>query len=154
MKKKSIIIKEVSHREIKVLSETYGSPIGALVESMIRYFKRTGINPKDALNENPSAMIKVLDKRIVSFLKVQERDILKPVRDEVYMNGKNQILKLEELSNSLREVLGKMNSADEKRTLLVKSELLKQKNCLVEIASYLDQKDRSGLNQRIKEIFS
>ena len=154
MKKKSIIIKEVSHREIKVLSETFGIPIGALVENMIRYFKRTGINPKDALNENPSAMIKVLDRRIVSFLKVQERDILKPVRDEVYMNGKNQILKLEELTNSLREVLGKMNSADEKRTLLVKSELLKQKNCLVEIASYLDQKDRSGLNQRIKEIFS
>jgi len=30
-------------------------------------------------------MIKVLDKRIVSFLKVQERDILKPLRDEVYM---------------------------------------------------------------------
>ncbi|GMN06313.1 hypothetical protein MTsPCn5_17020 [Croceitalea sp. MTPC5] len=139
---------------MKQLSLTYGSPIGALTEAMIRYFKRTGINPKDAINENPSTMIKILDKRIVSFLKVQERDILKPLKDEVYMNSKNQKLELVELTNSLKDVLGKINDADKNRTLLVKGELTKHKDCLIEIASFLDGRGKSGLNQRIKEIFN
>ena len=63
------------------MAGSFNSPIGGLIESMILYFKRTGINPMDGIKENPSSMIKVLDKRIVSFLRVQERDILKPMRD-------------------------------------------------------------------------
>jgi len=153
MKKKSIIISDRSHKEIKKLTESFGSTIGGLVESMITYFKRTGINPKNAINENPSTMVKTLDKRIVSFLKVQERDILKPLKDEVYLSSKNNQDRLSELTENLNVLLNKMNTADKERTQLVKAELLKQQNGLLEIASFLDTKNKTGINERIKEIF-
>jgi len=51
-------------------------------------------------------------------------------------------------------VLAKINNADERRTQLVKEELLKQRDCLVQIASFIDDKNRSSLNQRIKEILN
>ena len=42
--------------------------LGALIQEMIYYFKKTGIDPKDAVNKDPSLMVAALDKRIVSFL--------------------------------------------------------------------------------------
>ena len=144
MKKKSIIINGRSHKELSKLSEAFGSTLGGLVESMILYFQKTGINPKDAINQNPSVM--------VSFLKVQERDILKPIKDEVYINGKNHQNKIEELTQSLKNLLNKMNSADEQRTEYVQGELQKTQRILFEISNFLDSKGRSGLNNRIKEI--
>ena len=139
--KKSIIINQRSHKEIKALAKTLGSPIGALVEAMIAYFKKTGINPRDAINENPSVMIKALDKRIVSFLRVQERDILKPMRDEIYT------------SDNLQNLLSQMNSADQKRTDYVKSELVKMQIAFTVIAEFLDARDKSGINQKLNNVF-
>ncbi|MGJ8735390.1 BfmA/BtgA family mobilization protein [Zobellia laminariae] len=153
MIKKSIIINERSHKEIKALAKTFGSPIGALVEAMIIYFKKTGINPRDAINENPSVMIKALDKRIVSFLRVQERDILKPMRDEIYTSDNLQKEVLDGLTENLQNLLGQMNSADQKRTDYVKSELVKMQMAFTVMAEFLDAKDKSGINQKLKRVF-
>lgn len=153
MKKKSIIINGGSHRELKRLSNTYGAPLGALVEAMITYFKKTGINPHDALNQNPSVMIKALDKRIVSFMKVQERDILKPMQDEVYSNSKKQEEKLMLLTENLKGLIGKMNGADENRTQMVKQELIIIKKMVVELARVIDPRDKSGFNNKIQNLF-
>ncbi|OAB26923.1 hypothetical protein SAMN05444395_11826 [Flavobacterium fryxellicola] len=84
MTKKSVIIDTKSHSELTKLTESLNMNYGSLVEEMIYYFKKTGIDPKDAVNKNPSIMVAALDKRIVSFLKVQERDILKPLRQDVF----------------------------------------------------------------------
>ena len=73
--KKSIIINQIAHKELTKLSESLRMKYGNLIEAMIFYFKRTGIDPKDEIKNNPSIMVKALDKRIISFLKVQERDI-------------------------------------------------------------------------------
>ena len=153
MTKKSIIINHRSHIEIKTLAKTFGSPIGALVEAMIIYFKKTGINPRDAINENPSVMIKALDKRIVSFLRVQERDILKPMRDEVYTSDKLQRERLNDLTENLQNLLGKMNSADQSRTDYVQSELVKMQIAFTLLAEFLDARDKSGINRRLKRVF-
>ncbi|MDF4221077.1 BfmA/BtgA family mobilization protein [Maribacter sp. M208] len=153
MKKKSIIIGQRGHKDIKTLSETFGSSIGSLVEAMITYFKRTGINPRDAINESPSTMIKALDKRIVSFLRVQERDILKPMRDEVYANGQLQKESLEGLTDNLQNLLSQMNSADQKRTDYVKTELYKMQIAFNVLAEFLDERDKSGINSRLRRVF-
>ncbi|TMM58436.1 hypothetical protein FEE95_03120 [Maribacter algarum] len=154
MSKKSIIISQHSHKDLKVLANSFNSPLGGLIEAMILYFKRTGINPLEGIKENPSSMIKVLDKRIVSFLRVQERDILKPMRDEVFLASKNQSTSLEELTENLQNLLSRMNNADQNRTSLVHSEIRKMQQGLVEIASTIDSRGSSGLVNSLIEVFN
>lgn len=148
MTKKSIIIKEVYHKELLKLSEAFSLPIGLLVEEMIIYFKKTGINPKDAINENPSVMVKALDKRIVSFIKVQERDILKPMRADIYEYQKTIIESFDAIIESFNEA----NNSSEKTISESNMLLNKELKILIEIAMHLDPKGKSGLQQRIKNM--
>lgn len=153
MAKKSVIINHKAHKELSKISEAFNCPYGSLVESMIYYFKKTGINPKDAVNENPSIAVKALDRRIVSFLKVQERDILIPLRNEVYQYNKNQNKRAAELESIYRGFIKKLNAIDVKRTNAVIKEMKKQRNAIQEILTFLDQHNKSGIHDRIKKIF-
>ena len=152
MNKKSIIINKKAHNELVKLSEAFNSPYGKLIEAMIYYFKKTGINPKNAVNENPSTIVKILDKRIVSFLKVQERDILKPLRADVYNYQKTIVESFDAIIETLKENNGRMNA--ENSELILRNELKKQQQLLVEIAISLDAKGKLGLQNKIKSIFS
>ena len=153
MNKKSIIINQKAHKELTKISNEHNCSYGSLVESMIYYFKRTGINPNNAINENPSTMVKALDKRIVSFLKVQERDILKPLRSEVYEYSKKQNEKLKNLINTYNQVLTKLDKIDGNRTKAIVNEMGKQREAIHEILQLLDQQNKSGIQDRIKKIF-
>lgn len=151
MTKKSIIVNKKAHSELAKLSEVYNLPYGRLIEAMIYYFKKTGINPKDAVNDNPSIMVKVLDKRIVSFLKVQERDILKPLRADVYNYQQTIVESFDAIIETLKEN-NRLDSSSDK-DLFIRSELKKQQQLLVEIALNLDPKGKTGLQGKIKSIF-
>lgn len=172
MTKKSIIIDEKSHTELGKLSESLRMNLGALIQEMIYYFKKTGIDPKDAVNKNPALMVAALDKRIVSFLKVQERDILKPLRQDVfnYQNAQNEeISKLNILINKLLnqhseriaemkkahfENLNKINSNDVERVKMVVAELQKNRQAILLLCQLLDDKNKSGTLSKIKSLFS
>ena len=160
MKKKSILIKEFHHKELVKISKTFGSQYGDLIESMILYFKKTGINPVEAINENPATMVKVLDKRIVSFLKVQERDILKPLRNEVYQNSKDQKEQFSNLSEWVKDAIIKINDFDKNRTYQIINEVEKlekklnqQQKAFIEIAELIDTKNKSGIKETLKSLF-
>ena len=160
MKKKSILIKEFHHKELVKISKTFGSQYGDLIESMILYFKKTGINPIEAINENPATMVKVLDKRIVSFLKVQERDILKPLRNEVFQYSKEQKEQFSNLSKWVKDAVIKINDFDENRTKLIIKEvkileikLNQQQKAFIEIAELIDIKNKSGIKETFKSLF-
>lgn len=172
MTKKSIIIDEKAHVELGKLSESLRMNLGALIQEMIYYFKKTGIDPKDAVNKNPALMVAALDKRIVSFLKVQERDILKPLRQDVfnYQNAqKEEISKLiisinklldqhsertTEIKKAHLENLNKINSNDGERTKMIISELQKNRQAILLICKLLDDKNKSGTLDKIKSLFS
>lgn len=172
MAKKSIIIDPKAHSELTKLSESLRMNYGTLVQEMIYYFKKTGIDPKNAVNSNPSVMVAALDKRIVSFLKVQERDILKPLRQDVfnYQNvQKEEISKLiisinklldqhlerkNEIKKAHFENLNKINRNDEERTKMVTSELQKNRQAILLICQLLDDKNKSGTLGKIKSLFS
>jgi len=77
---------------------TYGS----FVECMITYFKKTGQDPRLAENKSPKDMVQILDKRVVSFFKTQERDILKPLRNEVFSYSKKNEELILQLSKSIQ----------------------------------------------------
>ena len=167
MAKKSILIKEFHHKELVKISKTFGSQYGDLIESMIIYFKKTGINPVEAINENPAAMVKVLDKRIVSFLKVQERDILKPLRSEVFQQAKEQKEQFSTLLKWVQDSIIKINNFDRDRTITLTEELdklkgelnkvnrkiHKQQEAFIEIADLINTKNKSGIKGTLKSIF-
>lgn len=167
MSKKSILIKEFHHKELVKISNTFGSNYSSSIESMILYFKKTGINPVEAINENPAAMIKVLDKRIVSFLKVQERDILKPLRNEFFQYSNEIKIQNEKLISLVNENIKwvqnsiiKINDFDKSRTITTQKELKtiqnnikKQQEAIVLIAELIDQKNKTGIQNKIKSIF-
>ena len=102
MAKKSIIINELSHKELCNLTKTFNMTYGSFVESMITYFKKTGQDPRLAENKSPKDMVQILDKRVVSFFKTQERDILKPLRNEVFSYSKKNEELILQLSKSIQ----------------------------------------------------
>lgn len=171
MTKKSILIEEKPHKELAKLSESLRLNYGTLVEEMIYYFKKTGINPKDAVNKDPSAMVSALDKRIVSFMKVQERDILKPLRQDVfnYQNIQkaeidiltsliNKQLKIQseiisEIKTAYLANMNLINNTDAKRTNTINIELEKNQKALLLLCELLDDKNKSGAIDKIKTLF-
>ncbi len=91
IKKKSIIINKRSHTELKKLASEHNRSIGKFTEDMVLFFKQTGTDPQAIKGKSASEMIKVIDKRIVSFFKTQERDILQPIDLQIREN--NELLK-------------------------------------------------------------
>ncbi|WP_282148411.1 BfmA/BtgA family mobilization protein [Algibacter lectus] len=178
MTKKSILISPLHHKELKKLSESNRLSYYKLVEEMIMYFKKTGIDPTDSKNESPSKGLKELDKRLVSFLKVQERDILKPMRQDIYENSKDQKQQIENVYTNLIEALNSLNGFGnnrrdriieeianqeisikkiEEQQLNLKSDLLreiiKQEKAIIEIYNLIKAQNESGFFNRIKNIF-
>lgn len=172
MKKKCIAIEEKPHSELKKLAEALNMNLGALIHEMIYYFKNTGIDPKDAANKDPSAMVTSLDKRIVSFMKVQERDILKPLRQEVFNYQNSQKIEIDKLKDLIEEQISKqsenssaakkmyleninkINNFDSERTKLVKAELDKTQKAIIQLCELIDEKNKSGTIDKIKTLFS
>jgi hypothetical protein len=161
MTKKSIIIDQRAHNELGKLSESLRINYGSLVEEMIYYFKKTGIDPKDAINKNPSDMVAALDKRIISFMKVQERDILKPLRQDVfnYQNlHKEESIKLinaiNKLLNQHSERMNEIKKNDADRTKIMVIELEKNRKAILAICLLLDEKNKSGTIDKLKTLFS
>lgn len=156
MTKKSILISSPHHKELKKLSETYNLNYYKLVEEMIIYFKKTGINPTDPKNENPSKALRELDKRFISFLKVMERDILKPLRKEVYDYSEEQLQQIQLIQRSQKSIIegiNKMNEYDNNRANKILSKIAKQEEVLIAIAELIDTKNKTGIVNRIKKTF-
>ena len=161
MNKKSVIIDQNAHKELVKLSESLKLNYGSLIEEMIYYFKKTGIDPKESLNKNPSLMVSALDKRIVSFLKVQERDILKPLRVDVFNYQKAQKEQTQILINSINKLLNQHSEKmkeiiknDVDKTTLVTSEFQNNRMAILKICELIDDKNKSGTIDKIKSIFS
>lgn len=67
-------------KKLAELAEKYKTDKKDLIGKMIEFFYRTGHNPQDFKMEGSAAAIKTLDKRVVSFFREQENQILKPMR--------------------------------------------------------------------------
>ncbi|GAA4273745.1 BfmA/BtgA family mobilization protein [Aquimarina gracilis] len=140
MKKKSIIIDSTSHRDLKKLADEHNRSIGSFTADMILFFKKTGTDPQAIKGKSASEMIKVVDRRIVSFFKTQESEILYPLQTKVLENGKKSEELLSKLVNDLNTIFSKIKKKDEI-----------QQHALLVLAEYLD-KDRSGLARSIQNV--
>ena len=153
MKKKSILISNYHHKELTKLSESIGLNYYKLVEEMIIYFKKTGINPKEPKNESPVKALRELDKRMVSFLKVQERDILKPLRQEVYDYSITQNQEIKKTGDTILNSLKKIDANGLQRLEHTLIEMEKQRKAVMLIAQLIDAKNKSGLLSKLNTLF-
>ncbi|MFD2937788.1 BfmA/BtgA family mobilization protein [Spirosoma flavum] len=80
---KSIDVSLETHEQLSKLAESYGLTNKALVEAMLQYFKATKADPRDPKNDNPTDAIKALDRRLISFIRQQEKEQLRPIRDDL-----------------------------------------------------------------------
>tara|TARA_B100000378_G_scaffold226603_1_gene190680 strand:+ start:5964 stop:6428 length:465 start_codon:yes stop_codon:yes gene_type:complete len=153
MKKKSVLISSFHHKELQKLSEANSLSYYKLVEEMIIYFKKTGINPREPKNESPVKALKELDKRMVSFLRAQERDILKPLREEVYNYSKDQNREIQKVASEIIRIREQLNNHERKRTEMTLEELKKQRKGILVIAQLIDTRNKSGILGKINKIF-
>jgi hypothetical protein len=87
-KDKQIAISPSLFPEFERMAKSYDLTNKGLLEAMVLYFKATKADPRDPKADNPTDAIKALDKRIISFIKEQEKKLLKPMLDEMRVVGK------------------------------------------------------------------
>lgn len=125
--KKSIVINQKAHKDLKNLSDEFNRPIGKFTEDMILFFKKTGQDPALINDKTPSQMIKVIDRRIVGFFRTQESEILYPLRTSLSESIEQNTSFFKNLLDNLNSVFGKVKEND-----------LELKNKLQEINESLD----------------
>ncbi|GAB3743308.1 BfmA/BtgA family mobilization protein [Spirosoma lituiforme] len=81
---KTISVSEDTFKEFERMAESYGLTNKGLVEAMITYFKVSKADPRSPQADNPTDAIKALDKRLVSFIKEQEKKILLPMKEAIF----------------------------------------------------------------------
>jgi hypothetical protein len=80
---KSIDVDPELYEDFKKLAKSYGMTNKDLFGAMVRYFKATKADPRDPKADNPTDAIKALDKRLIGFIREQEKKILRPLSDDV-----------------------------------------------------------------------
>lgn len=106
--KKSIIISSTSHKNLKKLASEHNRSIGRFTEEMILFFQKTGTDPQVINGKSATEMIKVIDRRIVSFFKTQEADILYPMSQQIQDNGEMTKELFEKLIQNLNKIFQKI----------------------------------------------
>jgi hypothetical protein len=81
--------------DFEKLAQQYGLTNKGLLAAMVQYFKATNADPRDSKTDNPTDAIKALDRRLISFIKQQEKEQLRPIKDELVLISR----KLYELDN-------------------------------------------------------
>jgi phosphoenolpyruvate-protein kinase (PTS system EI component) len=82
---KSIDVDPDLYEDFKKLAKTYKLTNKDLFSAMIRYFQATKADPRDPKTDNPTDAIKALDRRLISFIKQQEKEQLRPIKDELIL---------------------------------------------------------------------
>lgn len=86
------------------MADSYGLTNKALLETMIRYFQATKADPRDPKMDNPTDAIKALDKRLISFIRQQEKQLLKPIADNMVILNTNGIAQMETVNTYMKAI--------------------------------------------------
>lgn len=81
----TLSLERTTVEQLDRLAKQYGLTKKGLVEAMIQYFQATKADPRDHKTENPTDAIKALDRRLISFIKQQEKEQLRPIKDELVL---------------------------------------------------------------------
>ena len=81
---KTISVSETTFSEFERMAASYGLSNKGLLEAMVTYFKVSKADPRDPQADNPTDAIKALDRRLISFIREQEKKILIPIKEAVF----------------------------------------------------------------------
>jgi len=106
--------------ELGRVASSYGLTKKGLIVAMLQYFKATKADPRDPKADNPTDAIKALDRRLISFIRQQEKEQLRPIKDELILisrklyemndekTGVGRIEHLRKINERLRQVAEKV----------------------------------------------
>ena len=80
---KSIDVDPTLYEDFKKLAKSYKMTNKDLFGAMVQYFNATKADPRDPKADNPTDAIKALDKRLIGFIREQEKKILRPLSDDM-----------------------------------------------------------------------
>ena len=88
--RKSLSVSEGTHRQLVRLGEKFDLSHKDLIGAMVQFFIVTKTDPRDTKADVPDVALKKLtekvdglDKRMIGFIRAQEKDLLKPILAEV-----------------------------------------------------------------------
>ncbi|GAB4022676.1 hypothetical protein GCM10028808_70880 [Spirosoma migulaei] len=81
---KTISVSEETFKEFERMASSYGLTNKGLIEAMLVYFKVSKADPRNPQADNPTDAIKALDKRLISFIKEQEKKLLIPMKEAIF----------------------------------------------------------------------
>jgi len=117
---KSIDVDPDLYENFKKLAKSYDLTNKDLFGAMIRYFNATKADPRDPKADNPTDAIKALDRRLISFIRQQEKEQLRPIKDELILisrklyemddptNGVGKVEHLRKMNERLRQIAEKV----------------------------------------------
>jgi protein-tyrosine-phosphatase len=117
---KSIDVDPDLYEDFKKLAKSYDLTNKDLFGAMIRYFNATKADPRDPKADNPTDAIKALDRRLISFIRQQEKEQLRPIKDELILisrklyemddpaNGVGKVEHLRKMNERLRQIAEKV----------------------------------------------
>lgn len=99
--------------EFERLADSYGLTNKALLEAMVSYFRISKADPRDPKADNPTDAIKALDKRLVSFIKEQEKKTLHPMKEALFdlasSEGATRKHELRIVNNNIKKIIAHLD---------------------------------------------
>lgn len=88
--RKSLSVSAGTHQQLERLGTKFGLSHKDLIAVMVQYFTATKVDPRDTKADVPDDALKkmaekvdTLDKRLIGFIREQEKELLKPILSEV-----------------------------------------------------------------------
>ncbi len=92
--RKSLSVSAGTHQQLERLGDKFGLSHKDLIAVMVQYFTVTKVDPRDTKADVPDVALKkmaqkvdTLDKRVIGFIREQEKELLKPILSEVWPCG-------------------------------------------------------------------
>jgi hypothetical protein len=119
--RKSLSVSAGTHQQLERLGTALGLSHKDLIAVMVQYFTATKIDPRDTKADTPDVAMKkmaqkvdTLDKRLIGFIREQEKELLKPILSEVRAmrtqigqgTGSSNVITAEHLEEQLTGVVG------------------------------------------------
>jgi hypothetical protein len=101
---KQVSVSPALFTDFERMAASYGLTNKALLETMIRYFQATKADPRDPKADNPTDAIKALDKRLISFIRQQEKQILKPMHDNMQVLQSNGVAQMQNVNTYMKAI--------------------------------------------------
>lgn len=119
--RKSLSVSAGTHQQLERLGDKFGLSHKDLIAVMVQYFIVTKADPRDTKADVPDVALKkmavkvdTLDKRMIGFIREQEKELLKPILSEVramraqigQASGNRDTITPEHLEEQLTSVVG------------------------------------------------